>query len=148
VDGKKRNLKNRKRCLACSPFKMPGKVVVPEPKESFSACVLCGAQRNKRLCSSCRTKVHRVRLKASAVAFLGGVCADCGWSGHQSGFDFHHHTGDKDFAISAASYMAWEKVKMELLKCTLVCARCHRLRHERRSIGLMEEALRGFKRYR
>jgi hypothetical protein len=146
VDGTKRNLKNRKRCLVCSPFKPLGEVVVPVPRESFSECVLCGARRDKRLCPSCRTKVHRVRLKASAVAFLGGKCSDCGWHGHQSGFDFHHE-GDKDFAISTASYMAWDRVKAELLKCALLCALCHRLRHERRSAKLMDEALEGFEPY-
>ena len=145
VDGKKRNLANRKRCLTCSPFRVKGKIEIPDDRIHLS-CLGCGRHGGK-WCRSCRTKIRRIRMKTAAVELLGGRCKDCGWSGPIEGFDFHHE-GDKDFLVSRANYKAWDRVREELKKCVLLCAVCHRIRHSDRSKALMEEVNRDLSFYR
>lgn len=48
-------------------------------------------------------------------------------------YDFHHK--DKSEKTKEVSYLitanvGWEKLKRELDKCVLLCANCHRIRHE------------------
>jgi hypothetical protein len=140
VDGKKRVLSNRTKCLDCLPFKHAGVLEIPEEKGLHKHCVICKTKGRVRICRSCRTKMHRMRMKIAAVRLLGGKCKDCGWDGSVVGFDFHHSSGDKDFAISSASYKAWSSVKKELKKCVLLCAVCHRIRHSDRTEELIKEA--------
>ena len=45
--------------------------------------------------------------------------------------EFHHlDPTQKDFGISSNSNRAWEKIRIELDKCVLVCSNCHREIHE------------------
>jgi len=41
-------------------------------------------------CNSCSVTKKRWKNKIEMVAKKGGKCIKCGWSGHPSGFDFHH----------------------------------------------------------
>ncbi len=83
-------------------------------------------------CMKCRAQGvldFRRRIKARAVAHLGGVCLHCGFDGHPAAFDFHHRDPtQKDFMISSAN-AGWERLKTELDKCDLLCANCHRVVH-------------------
>lgn len=102
-------------------------------------CLICGELSRKKLCGTCNTNLRRYRVKKLAVEYLGGKCK-CGWSGDVSGFDFHHRNPEeKDFNPSARvlANMSWENVKIELDKCELLCALCHRLEHS--SYGKLEE---------
>ena len=70
-------------------------------------------------------------IRFRAIQYLGCKCADCGidvYHLHPVGFDFHHKFDNKEFNISRCG-KAWEKIKIELDKCALLCAACHRLRH-------------------
>lgn len=70
------------------------------------------------------------KAKQKAVAYKGGVCADCGGEFHQAVFDFHHlNPTEKDLGPASALLLKWEKAKAELDKCVMLCANCHRLRH-------------------
>ena len=129
VNGKKRNLCNRKRCLSCSPFKIPGDVVEVPARIFYDSCQLCGKSGRHRLCRACRTKVRRYKTKSRAIALLGGRCSRCGWCGDIAGFDFHHPNGDKEFNIGTAANKSWSVVEKEVRKCELLCALCHRLEH-------------------
>ena len=82
-----------------------------------------------RLCCSCYARVRRSRIKKAAVAYKGGICQDCGWTGHPVTFDFHHVADDKSFSISGAYCRSAKAIKAELDKCAMLCAICHRLRH-------------------
>ena len=100
----------------------------------------CDQPRQGRsgFCSrTCASKYHvqkrRTKLKVLAVQYLGGKCQnpECGWSGPIDGFDFHHRDPEqKDFTIAAKGHTrSWKAIRAELDKCTLLCARCHRLEH-------------------
>lgn len=82
--------------------------------------------RNTTRCGSCNTKIRRFRAKAAAVAYLGGKCQKCGWTGDQAAFQFHHKDpNEKDFIIGSAANKSWDSIKSEIGKCLLLCANCH-----------------------
>jgi len=67
----------------------------------------------------------RQRMKIKAIAYKGGKCIICGYSKCIRSLQFHHkNASDKEFGIGGKSY-SWDKLKIELDKCDLVCANCH-----------------------
>lgn len=73
---------------------------------------------------------RRKTLREQAVAYKGGKCVICGYTGFPSAFDFHHFDPrTKDFTISKR-VVAFETIRPELDKCVLVCCRCHREIHD------------------
>lgn len=75
----------------------------------------------------------RRRLKQKAIEYKGGRCARCGYDRCAGAMVFHHmDPTQKDFAIGSKGHTrAWEKVKIELDKCELLCANCHAEEHEK-----------------
>lgn len=74
-----------------------------------------------------RERARKRKLKA--IEYKGGVCIDCKQIFPPCVLDFHHldmKEKDKQIRIIAGK---WEKVKIELDKCILLCANCHRIRH-------------------
>jgi len=70
------------------------------------------------------------KLKAEAIAYKGGVCADCGEMPHPAAMAFHHRDpGAKDFSIARARTRTLAAVRGELDKCDLLCHNCHAIRH-------------------
>lgn len=85
-------------------------------------------------CTKCMAEAvikRRKKLKQMAVDYLGGCCQLCGYNKTLSALDFHHKDpSQKDFGISAnGATRSFEKLKIELDKCILVCANCHREIH-------------------
>lgn len=70
---------------------------------------------------------RRRKLKTLAVEYKGGKCIFCGYNKCQEAMDFHHiNPSMKEYAISGGGHTkAWEKIKIELDKCILVCRNCH-----------------------
>lgn len=69
-------------------------------------------------------------MKLKCIEYLGGVCADCGGSYHQSCYDFHHTEPEmKEGNIGELLSSSWENIQVELGKCVLLCSNCHRIRH-------------------
>jgi hypothetical protein len=69
----------------------------------------------------------RRRAKIRAVEYKGGKCQICGYCKNVVALQFHHREpAKKEFGISArVSGWKWEKLKIELDKCDLLCANCH-----------------------
>lgn len=89
----------------------------------------CDATR----CRDCENARH-VKLwaekKNRAIAYLGSKCKDCGYTGHTAVFDFHHRDPkEKDVVWVQLRSRKWQKITQELDKCDLLCANCHRIRH-------------------
>ena len=96
-------------------------------------------------CTVCRSEARRNkarRVKAEAIAYKGGKCNDCNQVVHQAAFEFHHIDPSTKAAKSATSKQRKEPThylqninrlnetaKLELDKCVLLCANCHRVRH-------------------
>jgi hypothetical protein len=121
------------------------------PKIFMRTCKDCGEQdqsrfyligpkdgsRNKYLdsyCIKCKNKYNTKRKKgrkAEAVAYLGGKCNECGLVDDCIDvYDFHHKDqNEKDFTISQRRGWSFERLKVELDKCVLLCANCHRRIH-------------------
>ena len=57
-------------------------------------------------------------------------CQDCGWAGWARGLDWDHVRGLKlgSIATLIANGRPWAEVLLEIAKCELVCANCHRER--------------------
>lgn len=91
---------------------------------------------SREYCSKrCGVKDHvkrwRKRTKLKAIEYKGGKCCRCGYSKCPQALEFHHlDPTKKDFGIgSTGSCKAWEKIKVELDKCILICSNCHREEH-------------------
>jgi len=99
-------------------------------------CRLCGNKfkdyqgRCRTRCGSCNTKIRRYRAKNAAIKYLGGKCIRCGWNGDQAALQFHHKDPrEKDFIIGNVANKNWDKIKIELKKCLLLCSNCHAIEH-------------------
>jgi hypothetical protein len=78
-----------------------------------------------------RVTERRRNLKKQAINYLGGKCSICGYNKSVNALHFHHKDPtQKDFGISK-SIKSWEKIKIELDKCILLCANCHAEEHEK-----------------
>lgn len=67
----------------------------------------------------------RRKTKIKLVEYKGGKCECCGYDKCISALTFHHRNPEeKDFTISGKSY-SFEKMKLEVDKCMIVCANCH-----------------------
>ena len=72
----------------------------------------------------------RRRQKLKLIEYKGGCCEKCGYNKSISALQFHHLNPDeKDFQIGGSSY-SFEKLKIEVDKCIMVCSNCHIEIHE------------------
>lgn len=137
VDGKKRNLKNRRFCLTCSPFlgHNTKKLDRPDrPNDHKSTCEVCNKDyfyskrkgNTKKRCASCLVTESRRRKKDKLVKHAGGQCVLCGYDKSHYALSFHHKDPNKkDFSLSTFMSNGIEKLKKEADKCILVCLNCH-----------------------
>lgn len=152
VDGKQRNICNRKYCLDCSPFGSHNtKVDIDKPKidltADFRVCPCCKVNKykteyyiipskNKNVpdkiildCKICYNKKRIARfkdVKIQAVNYKGGKCLLCGYNKCMSALAFHHlDPSTKDFRIGIKHRRCFKTIKNELDKCVVLCHNCH-----------------------
>lgn len=82
-------------------------------------------------CASLAVSNRRRKIKQLAIDYKGGKCEKCGYNKYVGALDFHHlDPNKKGFGIGNRGHCnSWDKVKVELDKCILVCANCHREIH-------------------
>lgn len=125
IEGKKRNISNRKFCLDCSPFgKHNTKPVldnVEQPKPKSSGPSVCKRRR---------------QLKFKLIEYKGGKCQRCGYDKKiPRAYAFHHlDPKTKDFNVSGVS-VSWERMTEEVDKCILLCQNCHAEVHHELWVG-------------
>ena len=152
LDGKRKNLCNRKYCLECSPF---GKHNTKKLKTQDSAGYICkkcnqslpiesfGLYKRKenntlrvysycKKCDSERIKALQKEIKKQAVDYKGSKCEICGYDKCLTSLHFHHtDPKEKDFSISKLRKLDIVLLKKELDKCILLCSNCHGEIHEK-----------------
>jgi hypothetical protein len=91
-------------------------------------------QRNKvRYISEARAQKQATVAKMRELK-AASPCADCGGTFPPECMDFDHRDGEAKVAdvSKLALNGTWRKVLIEVEKCDLVCANCHRIRTARR----------------
>ena len=71
---------------------------------------------------------RRRKIKILAIEYKGGKCQICGYFKFPGALDLHHlDPKTKKFALGDKGYTrSWKIIKLELDKCALLCANCHR----------------------
>lgn len=94
----------------------------------------------KSVCKTCHYKdrIERFRQKKLlAIEYKGGSCKICGYSKCPDALDFHHRDpSKKDPNWKHVRSWSFDKMKVELDKCDLLCVRCHREIHWESNKGL------------
>lgn len=83
-----------------------------------------------------RVKRWRHRTKQRLIDAFGGKCGICGYSKCPDVFEFHHlDPAGKDFHWGQINgwIRGWSHIVLELKKCVMLCANCHREVHSKRS---------------
>jgi len=122
IDGVKKNIRHRKKCLECQPFGFK-----PKPKGRQREPPEQVRKRSQRYYDKNGHKIAERRYcrKSSVIQICGGGCQICGYSKCISGLAWHH-LSDKDFGVSAKMFQRVPSTPLnEILKCILVCHNCH-----------------------
>lgn len=120
-DGVLHNLKNRKRCLECSTFRLDKSVDEMSGYSNWSV--------SKRKSHIAWLNKRSTELKQQLVDIFGGCCKYCKYSRLLDALEFHHLDRHKKcFSLTKSNIRSrsWTVVLEEAQKCDLVCSRCHR----------------------
>lgn len=74
----------------------------------------------------------RNRTKVRMLEAMGNSCQICGYDKCSAALEFHHiDPSGKEFTFATAmkNPSSWDKLVVELRKCVLLCANCHRELH-------------------
>jgi hypothetical protein len=111
-----------KTCLRCLEDKSLNDYYLNKKLRHYGECITCMNTRNI---------VRLSILKVKAVQYLGGQCQLCGYHKNIKALEFHHRDpAQKDFGIGAHRGRDFDKIRIELDKCDLLCANCHREVHD------------------
>ena len=85
-------------------------------------------------------RANQKRYNQKKQAFIEALkdvpCADCGIKYPPVCMDFDHLPQyEKKFTISRSTHITVEALLLEVAKCEVVCANCHRIRTANRRIG-------------
>ena len=85
-------------------------------------------------CKKCAIEAvqkRRDKIKLLAIEYKGGKCIICNYNKCVQALEFHHlDPNEKEFGIAHKGITrSWEKTKIELDKCILLCSNCHREYH-------------------
>ena len=69
-------------------------------------------------------------IKTALVEAMGGCCQICYGIFPNAVYDFHHIGGKENDPSYAIANSSIDKISQELSKCVLLCANCHRIKHE------------------
>lgn len=134
IDGKRRNLSNRSRCLACQPFGS-SRYCNSDRREARNTSARRHYNRFKAKHGTDPIKLRRNQRKAFLIASLGGQCPFCGYDRCQRNLVFHHLDGKKDRLTTRELQQEFGIIWAEIIKCVLCCHNCHGEIHD----GLIPE---------
>lgn len=109
-------------CAECGPTKIYARIW------NGKNIVRCVTARNREKYHYNRDRRIRLRRLTDQVKIDRG-CEDCGFNSHPAALEFHHINGKKHEIVSRlVSYGSRAGILREMLKCTVLCANCHRIR--------------------
>ena len=78
-----------------------------------------------------------------AVEYKGGKCQRCSYDRCMEALEFHHRDpSQKDFNMSSKGYTrSWKRVQVELEKCVMLCANCHREVHAQLAASISNDGV-------
>ncbi len=82
-----------------------------------------------KLCFNIENDKRRLALKEKAIIYKGSKCVRCGLAFPETPqfiFDFHHRNKEEKGDWSSIRKKKWALLKLEIDKCDLLCANCHR----------------------
>ena len=129
IDGKTRNLSNRKFCLDCSPF--GSKNTKPDiDKQTVKPSGTPYSEWDESYKQAHRDKMAKKRIerKDQLIELSGGKCSICGYDKCRRALSFHHSKPElKSFGLSAENLhnRSWDDILNEWQKCILLCLNCH-----------------------
>ena len=85
-------------------------------------------QKQQKLLQKKNKMIRRQFLKDYKL--LKG-CSICGYNNCAAALEFHHVKGDKNFVIGNSMSRTIDSMNIEIDKCIVVCANCHRELHEK-----------------
>jgi hypothetical protein len=100
---------------------------------------------------SVKTKAHYIEMKLEWVriikTYVDLKCSSCGYDKNFAGLDFHHkdpkekeNTIHQIMKLGVPTPERVEVLQKELVKCTVLCATCHRVEHSKYDLfKLLEE---------
>lgn len=147
----------KKRCSKCKQekFKTEFHKRADRPSGVMSHCKECEKDRrnsrkgvqsayNKKSYQKNKTKVKQHskivgQAKMDKISQIKQTtpCADCGdtFPGRPEVMDFDHRDpSTKNFTMARARWKKWETIELEMAKCDIVCANCHRTRTVKQGI--------------
>lgn len=139
IDGKVRNLQNRKYCLECSPFGEHNvKRLHEEDDKNYGKCKFCNREfevdrskghRSNR-CGTCRNRITHIRRKLKLIEESNHTgCKFCGYSNCKSALEFHHK-GEKRYTVGQnIGSKSYDGLVEEIKNCVLLCSNCHEEHH-------------------
>ena len=100
-------------------------------------CVQCGKTLDGKgaygFCANHYKKLKSNTIKLALISAFGGKCLHCGNVYPAAAFDFHH-LGNKEHSISRLiNDGPVKQICLEVSKCVLLCANCHRIEHANES---------------
>lgn len=134
VEGKRRDLSNRKYCLTCSPFGDHNTKQDDKDKSKIKGkvrnCTNCQKEftGTSSRCAVCNFNIRKEKVSLKVEDIMGGfLCWHCGYSKCRRNIHFHHvNPEDKKFGLSTREFMhSWKRVFAEMQKCVLLCSNCH-----------------------
>jgi hypothetical protein len=128
IDGKERNLGNRRFCLVCSPFGSRNTKRDDPARQTVYGTPYRTWPEEKRAAHRAYVLKRGNDLKLELIKEFGGGCQHCGYNRCARALHFHHRDRKtKSFGMIARNLRlkSAEAVSKEAKKCDLVCVRCH-----------------------
>jgi predicted HNH restriction endonuclease len=83
-----------------------------------------------------KQKLTYRRKKKELVDMFGDKCAMCKSTFPPCCYDFHHlDPSTKEAKVSQLVHLSSDKLEVEVKKCIMVCANCHRIIHSYKDKG-------------
>jgi hypothetical protein len=101
--------------------------ILSEISKCDLVCANCHRIRSKNSRGEVK-RLGRKRFYAKIDVLKNKPCVDCGEIFPPVAMDFDHVRGEKVATIAQMRSWPWDQTLLELSKCELICANCHRVR--------------------